>query len=324
MTMLQINNVLATTDLSDCGEAAIPFAVALARQHDATLHLAFVEEVQPVYFAGEPVFGMSGPPAMPQLEWVAAARKEHQLRLKDIADRLTQTEQLKVITHFKDGSPARRILETAGEIHADCLVMSTHGRSGLSRLVFGSVTENVLRHSPCPVLCVKPGETPGGPGPLLFTTDLSKESLRALNYAISLAKQQRRELHMLMVVDDRMYMPADGGMPVKAVEWMVDERRKMEAKLKELAERVRGETGLVVTVHVRHGNPAEQIVNVADFVEAASVVMASHGRTGLKRLVLGSVAEQVVRNSARPVLTIRATETAGQPAEEKLLQGIAG
>lgn len=321
--MLHINNVMVTTDLSDCGEAAVPFAAALARQHDATLHLVYVEDIQPVYFASEPVLGMSGPPAL-QLEWVAAARKEHELRQKEFADRLAQ-EQLKVVTHFKDGSPARRILETASEVRADCLVMSTHGRSGLSRLVFGSVTENVLRHSPCPVLCVKPGETPGGPGPLLFTTDLSKESLSALNYAISLAKQQQRELHMLLVVDDRMYIPSDGGMPVNAVEWMVDERRKMEAKLKELAARVRSDSALTVTVHVRHGDPAEQIVNVSDYIEAACVVMASHGRTGLRRLVLGSVAEQVIRNSARPVLTIRAAETpVKELAEENLLQGIAG
>ena len=144
--MLKLQNVLVTTDLSENAKSALPFAATLAKQHNAKLHLLYVEEPNSIYPTDDSI-------TVAQLDWMVAERKEREQEVRTFAQAWAASESLAVVAHLKQGSVAKTIIATAAEVQADCIVMSTHGRSGMARLMFGSVTEQVLRDSACPVMC---------------------------------------------------------------------------------------------------------------------------------------------------------------------------
>ena len=296
--MHTFKNILVTTDLSENGQAALPFAVAMAQHHQAKLHLLYVEDLDVIYLTDRMI-------SLPQLEWTSEERKKHEHQVKEsLVRELKERDHVEIVPYFKEGDPSEVIVETAREVNADCIVMSSHGRSGLSRVLFGSVTEDVLRHSPCPVLCVKAHGLANASesAPILMPTDLSNESLESLPFAAALAKQQGAKLHVLLVLEDKLQISNDAS---PKVEWLVREHRQMEQKLQEFAAQLRKTEELDVAPHLLHGMPANLILSFAAEIKAGCIVIASHGRSGLKRLLVGSVAEEVIRNSKCPVLAIR-------------------
>jgi nucleotide-binding universal stress UspA family protein len=308
--MLNAKNILVTTDGSEIAESAFHFAEILARQQGATLHLLYVEDFSPML-----AYASDFPATVPPTEWMEGISKDDEIRLIDTATKLAERSSLRVIPHFKEGTPAAQIVACAKQVSADCIVMSTHGRSGIKRLLFGSVTERVLRSSTCPVLCVKPGETPFQAGPVLLATDLSTESLTAVPFATTLAKQQDCELHLVLVLEDQLYISPDGMLPPVPVEWMVKVHQSMEKQLHQLAADIHERVGIIVVPHVRHGKTAKEINSAAAEVKAGCLVVATHGRTGLRRIMLGSVAEDIIRSSKCPILAVRAPSVKGEQAE---------
>jgi nucleotide-binding universal stress UspA family protein len=308
--MLNAKNILVTTDGSPIAEAAFQFAEILARQHQAILHLVYVEDFRPMY-----AYAADFPATVPPDAWLEDISKGHEISLIDTATKLAERARLQVIPHFKEGTPATQILECAKQVDADYIVMSTHGRSGIKRLLFGSVTEQVLRSSTCPVLCVKRGETALQGGPLLLATDLSVESLTAAPFAVSLAQQQNCALHLVLVLEDQLYVPPEGVQPPIAVEWMVKVHQSMEKQLSLLAADIHKRAGLVVVQHVRHGKIAEEINSVVAEVNAGCLMVTTHGRSGLRRIMLGSVAEDIIRSSKCPIIAVRAPSIKGAQAE---------
>jgi nucleotide-binding universal stress UspA family protein len=298
--MLNLKTILVTTDGSELAEAAFGFAEQLARQSSAVLHLVYVEDFNPMF-----TYAADEPTAIPPTEWMQGVRNDHQVRLNDTAARIAARSSLQVIPHVKDGSPASQIVACAKEIGADCIIMSTHGRSGFARLIFGSVTEVVLREASCPVLCVKPVEVLNSNGPVMLATDLSEESLTALPYAVELAKDHHQELHLALVLEDQISIPADG-VVTAPVEWMIKEHQEQEKKLKELADDLRRRHALKVEPHVRHGKAVEEVNALAAELKSRCLVLATHGRTGLRRIMLGSVAEGIIRHSKCPILAVKA------------------
>jgi nucleotide-binding universal stress UspA family protein len=139
--MKTIQSVLYATDFSHQAEAAFPLAVALARDYGATLTIAHVVPVPMVaYTMGELA-------ALPDSNIEEARQLLEQIRPSD--------PNIHVDHRIAEGDPAREILDLAKKGHCDLIVMGTHGRSGLSRLMAGSVAEEVMRHAPCPVLTVR-------------------------------------------------------------------------------------------------------------------------------------------------------------------------
>jgi nucleotide-binding universal stress UspA family protein len=138
--MLPIHTILHPTDFSDRSCNALHLACALARDYDARLVLLHVVTTPPL------MYGESFPPADPDIfrraEWEEFERLE-------IPDTGIVSER-----RFEEGDPVQEILRVAGECNADLLVMGTHGRTGLTRLLMGSVAEQVVRRAPCPVLTV--------------------------------------------------------------------------------------------------------------------------------------------------------------------------
>ncbi|MCZ7648853.1 MAG: universal stress protein [Planctomycetota bacterium] len=146
--MIKIKRVLVSTDFSEAAAKALPYAASLAQEYKAELHVVHVVE-DSLYYAQ---FVYDGAPFDPTvlIEGLVADRKK---RLEEVLKGLPSG--LKVTTHLRRGVVASEIIASAGELDADVVVIATHGRTGLSHLIFGSVAERVVRECPCPVLTVR-------------------------------------------------------------------------------------------------------------------------------------------------------------------------
>jgi nucleotide-binding universal stress UspA family protein len=191
------------------------------------------------------------------------------------------------------GDPYRKICE-AGR-RADCIVMCTAGRTGLRHLVIGSVAEKVVRHATVPVLTFRPDARLSKPlfRSVLVPHDLSAPASRALRVAASLVDRggSLRVLSVVAYPDDVEPRHADGT--------VADDR----ADLARVVARDLAGSPQRVDCRVEVGNPYRQIVRAARGVD--SIVMSTLGRSGIAQLLIGSVAEKVVRHAPVPVLTIR-------------------
>ena len=149
--MVQYKTIVLTTDLSPNANAAQPYAVELARKYDGIIFLIHVFEQDIYYASSSSGEGLAANP----VEWLVEFRKQRAEQLEKAAKALQQ-QGVRVIHKMCEGHPAHEVIALAKKEKADCIVISTHGRSGISQLVFGSVAERVVRLSPCPVLTVRP------------------------------------------------------------------------------------------------------------------------------------------------------------------------
>jgi nucleotide-binding universal stress UspA family protein len=216
---------------------------------------------------------------------------------------------LRVQRHQRRGiSVAPVILEQAGEIDADLIVMSTHGRRGLENMLLGSVTEEVVRLASCPVLTIRIGKDGQGypaPVPMLVPVDFSTHSRGALILARQLAERFGGAIQVLHVferpIHPEIYL---GGMPLDSPDFQT-----VETSLREALETFVGETpgpDVPCTLHVIEGRAVPGILEFAGASGTGLIVIASHGLTGLAHVLLGSVSEKIVRRAECPVLTARA------------------
>ena len=225
-------------------------------------------------------------------------------RLNDYLDHLRSSRAgsgVPLRTLALEGEAADCIVETAVSHQTDLIVMSTHGRSGASRLFLGSVTESVLQRAPCPVLAVR-----GQPifRRLLITVNQTMLSEQALDPGFAVAGCFGAQVHLLMVSPDG---PVN---PESAVEWdaTADQQRgeeafrHEEAYLEDLRDRYQM-TQSVVTA-VRGGKRESAIFSYADVHEIDLIVMASRQRTGLRRWLFGNLSEKALRQAPCSVMMI--------------------
>ena len=203
---------------------------------------------------------------------------------------------------------APSIVDDAIEENVDLVVMGAHGRRGFRRFLLGSVTEEVVRLAPCPVLTIRGTGTAQDVHrvrKVLVPFDFSEHSRTALGSAAKMAASYGASLHLLHVIEPIMephpYVPLH--------------YRSESFDLPQLKARVREDLGPIVAdvvdgrvateVEVLEGDPALCITEHAETIEADLIAMATHGRTGLSRFFLGSVTEKVVRSAGCPVLTLK-------------------
>jgi len=264
------DTILVPTDGSDVAGVATTQAVALAERFGADVHALSVRE-DGVESAVDTV-----------AERAAAAGVDATTAIADA-----------------EGAVHRTILDYAADHDADCIVMGTHGRTGLDRYLLGSVAERTLRESPVPVLTVHEG-TVVGPDidAILVPTDGSACSEVAAAHAVDLATAIGATLHIVHVVDL-------GVLPVDGSGALLDElQRAGQQALESVIDRADAADVSSVQASVLSGTPYRAIVDYADAEDVDLVVMGTHGRTGFDRYLLGSVTERVVRLSDRPVLTL--------------------
>jgi nucleotide-binding universal stress UspA family protein len=245
-------------------------------------------------------------------EHTDAASDSARIDLQSAIDELRQGGMHDVDAHVVEGEPADAILETAEATHADLVVMSTHGRGGLGRWLYGSVADEVLRHSSVPVLLVPAACTQtwpvDGPVRVLVPLDGSSLAAEALQPACALAETLDGEVLLLAVVEPPMVMP-DG-----YLERSIDLQKREQARLAGYLNRVADElrtaapslgVGTRVFRGVVGGGAADMICAVAQEVGASAIAMATHGQGGLARLWLGSVATRTIQHATVPVLVYR-------------------
>ena len=141
---MNVKKILCPVDFSSRSDAALAYASSLAAEADAFLHIVYVDEGSPTYVPGYSEFGYIPEPA---IDWERAQR-ERLAHVKPTAD-------VPYDTRFLFGNPGKEILHCADREDVDLIVLGSHGRTGLSRLLMGSVAEAVMRRAKCPVLTVK-------------------------------------------------------------------------------------------------------------------------------------------------------------------------
>lgn len=291
-----IRNVLAATDFSEAADASLPWAAHVARTHGARLHVVHV--LSPPM----PVADFAAPPLTVDQELrAAAAQRMDELLAGEVLAGLDARSVL------RDGTPSQAVLDVAGEVAADLLVVGTRGLTGFRHLLLGSTAERIVQRAKAPVLSVHPGD----PRPehamrtVLVPTDFSEDAEAALAAAtrcLALTEEGTRVilLHVFHIpAEYRSYGMASGY--ARLGDEMITAVR---GRLEELADPLRA-TGTTVEVECAQGIPPEVIVRVATEREVDLVAMGTHGRAGVAHLLLGSTAERVVQHAGCPVLTVR-------------------
>lgn len=218
-----------------------------------------------------------------------AARSDRVAYL-DRARRALRRPEIDVRLETCLGDPSDAIVSHAVSDKSDLIAMTTHGRTGVRRLVLGSVTENVLRRSPLPLLACRPGSRMEG-WTHVVGLDGSVRAETVLEDLLPLSRLLGATLHLLHVGDS-------------------ESNAAIRGYLKKVAMAC-ASRGVPVKTAVRSGPACPEILRYAADVRAGMVALATHGRTGLERVVVGSVAEEVLRHASCPVLLRRKS---GEPA----------
>ncbi|MFB6273482.1 MAG: universal stress protein [Salinibacter sp.] len=297
--MLDIDTILFPTDFSSVAEDAFAHAAHLALQYGATITVFNVVTPDD----GEEANPMSFLPVMPTEEDMVENTPPQRMEVQTVTQERGTVPV--VYTQTDSDSPETAIVDHASDQEVDLVVMGTHGRQGMDRLLSGSVAEEVVRRAPCPVFTLlAPGdEHPDTPiDRVLVPVDLSEQSRLVLDHAVGLATAYGAPIDLLHVVEEAAFPSAYGLDPLTPAQPDVQERAR-EA-LDTLAAEVE-EFDEPINAHVLAGYAARDIVDFAEEHAADLVVMATHGRTGLQRFLIGSVTEKVVRSAPCPVFTVK-------------------
>lgn len=198
---LSLRNILIATDFSDCSQRALLHAVATAHRFGSTLHVTHI--IRPAMFSFCPPEGYMGVPEA-ESHAMELARGDAEKMMSGILQR-THCQDVKYVTHVQLGLVSDVIAGITDREHIDMVVVGTHAKKGLRHVVMGSVAEDVFRHAPCPVLTVGPNSWHADPATvqlkhILFPTDLSDESLRAVPLVKAIAADFGASLTVMNVV----------------------------------------------------------------------------------------------------------------------------
>ncbi len=319
----RIRNVLVPVDFSALSIEAIQEAKKVAQASTATIHLAHVFHAQyPIGFMG-PILTAGEP---------AVSFEEHQQKsFGEELEKVAQGAELppSARTHLREGhSVFHEICQLAQEISADLIVMPTHGRTGFRHFFLGSTAERIVQHSPCPVLVTRARKTNNGQvaakgngrrPTILVPIDFSPASFESLEYAIGYAAGAGAKLLILNAVYLGDTLSTDGLGIYRMADFRQTARWDAEREMKEFLGPINfGEVPLEILI--RNGKPAPEICSVANERSVNLIITGTHGRTGLKHLVMGSVAEQVVRSANQSVLVVPSHPEARQAGLERVVR----
>jgi nucleotide-binding universal stress UspA family protein len=287
-------NILVPLDGSPASEHALPMAVSLARRAGATLRLVYVRM-----------------PTVAQFGVMPAPKEQDYLDM--VAWRIRQTTHLSVYAAVLEGPIAETIAEHARSVEANLIVMTTHGRGPFSRFWLGSVADDLIRRAPAPLLVLRPtdSETPPpdrdwAPKRILLPLDGSHLAEQALAPAVEIAKLAKADLTLFRIIEPIPVLAPDGLIPQPTVvDANVLEELKTMARsyLERTAEKLRKD-GLGVTTQILVDDRTATAILEAGR-EFDLIAMATHGRHGIARMLIGSVADKLVRGSIGPVLIVR-------------------
>ena len=296
MKALKIKTILVPTDLSKMSLQALGAAKELGQRLRADIHLLHVNTFYPAGFI--PSAGPTRPagwPAHLPAEFKAAQWRD----LNDLAARFGVPP---ANCYLREGLPVfDNICRFARSLKADLIIMPTHGRTGLKHAYLGSTAERVVQHAPCPVLVTR-GKL-ARIDRILVPVDFSNCSLGALNQAIAFAAPAGAKIIVAHAVHLDLAFTADGYAMYDLTTVVEEAKRTAAEEMQSFVRRAKfGPIPFQTRVEV--GPPAIEISRLAEETKAQLIITSTHGRTGLKHLLIGSVAEQIVRYASVPVLVI--------------------
>jgi nucleotide-binding universal stress UspA family protein len=291
--MLVVNKILIARDFSDASARVLRHGLALAAKMQAQLHVLHVTNR-----TDSPYSARDLPAVRDELRAAGVASEEALMAVPIIG------------VSQKDGGVADTIHRYAQAEDIDLIALGTHGRAGAGRLWRGSVAESVIRRAKRPVLTVR-GDGNGqtvGPGQverILVPIDVAEYVPETGKVAVEWARLYDAQVDLLHVVTGASPPPVpdetdDAGEPEEGPE------QRARRALMDIGRTVSA-LGVPMEVHVRTGTPGPTITNFMEARGTHLVVMSTHGRTGMERFFLGSVAEAVIRHGGCPVLTVRAS-----------------
>jgi nucleotide-binding universal stress UspA family protein len=308
--MFAPTRILAPVDFSGASDVALRSALDLARRTGADLHVLHAVP-GPYPDAGTSFDGLSGDDRS-FYRWVwNHADGELSALLDGISPNGTRIERV-----LTGGPPSHVVLDYAAQEGIDFIVMGTHGRRGLRRLVLGSVAEDVLRRTEIPVLVVPETVPRRTPRRVLAPTDFSLASRLALPLAAEVAALYGADLDLLHVLEPVRFVEVIAGTQLAAgllpelrdeaerrLDALADSRALVET-LRDPEAPIEGGVPARIEVRLAEGRAAESIAEVAQSERADVVVMAKRGLHGVERPLLGSVTERLCRLAPCPVLVV--------------------
>lgn len=290
---MPIQSILVPLDGSHFAEHALPVARQIALRSGAMINLVHVHV--PIINVSLGAWNMGGVPITDE-RMDAEIRQYEETYLAPVRERFA-ADDLQITCEILHGAVVPTLTEHAADMHADLVIMTTHGHGAFSRVWLGSVADAFVRHSDIPTLLIRPTAEEDSAIPkdqawsiqrMLMPLDGSPLAERILEPACHLGDLLAVEYWLLSVVE-----PSEGG----------DSQSAAHAYLDKIATELR-EQGHTVHTEVAVGQAAGTILDVAQQREIGLVALATHGRGGLSRLLLGSVADKVVRGAETPVLLV--------------------
>jgi nucleotide-binding universal stress UspA family protein len=304
---MEIQRILCPIDFSDFSRRALQHAAEIAARYDSEITLLHVGTAVPAAYVAGVGVPSAGALAPHERERLSAA-------LERFADNCVPPG-VPVRFEVSEGPAAAEILGKAAAMSASLVVLGARGRSGLGRVLLGSVSEAVLRKASCPVMTVPKAANDAISAPpglfehIVVGVDFSDCSIRALNYAMSLAQESNAKLTVVHVIERMPDLPREIHETVLAgprnlEEFIASASQDRQSRLNDMIpDAVRAYC--VVDTMVHSGTPYREILRVADEGRADLLVIGVRGRGAVDRAVFGSTADRLVRQASCPVLTLR-------------------
>jgi nucleotide-binding universal stress UspA family protein len=275
--------ILLATDGSQGAELAATTAVDLAKTTGSELHVVTVFP-GPGYV--HPYYETHFPEAAERLR--REARKERQEILDERVERIREAGGSVAQTHIREGQTSAEIVTLAEELEAGLIAIGSRGLGGVRRALMGNVSDSVVRHAHCPVMVVR-AEPVVFPTKLLVATDRSREAQLAATTAAHLAESTNSELHVVHVGFEQY-------------------RDEAQQELDTEVGMIRESGAQDIQAHLKFGIPDTTIIDLAEELGAGLIVMGSRGLGGVRRALLGSISDSVVRHAHCPVVVVRQEE----------------
>ena len=296
---VSLNKIICATDFSDLSNHAFKYGLSLSMEFKAKLYICHVIDISSITMYGEAAFAFE--PQLAHMEEYAYSR------LKE----MMVGSQIDWESVVRTGKAADEVARLAEENGADMVITATRGRSGLKRLILGSVTEHLMRTLPCPLLTVRGSDScPSfldkkiGFERILVGCDFSRDSNLAFQYGLSLAQEFQSELHLAHVIEPPVYK--DLPKSLKDAREMIRKRlhKELNVKLERLVPEEAFNWCKPITTLLA-GHPHEELSKYADIQNIDLIVLGITGHSLVESLFVGSTTERVIRKAPCAVLSVR-------------------
>ena len=297
---LYLKNIICATDFSDLSNHTVSYGISLAKEFKSKLFLCHVIDLSSATMYGEATFAF-------EAQYVHMEEYANE-RVK----RLMAGHDVDWEPCISTGRAADEIVRIAEEKDADLIITATRGRSGLKRLILGSVTENLMRTAPCPLLTVRKSEeetstTVEGTislNRILVGCDFSPDSNLAFEYALSLAQEFQSALHLVHVVEPPVYKDLIKTFQDERGKMGEDVRRQLNEKLENMVPQearnwCKPKTSLLA------GSPHEELSKYAVVQNIDLLVVGVRGHKLVERFFVGSTTDRIIRKAPCDVLSVR-------------------